>query len=528
MSELAERLRRALDAWSGILGQDGVDERPALRDATFATRARVLAALRPRVCDQVRGCLQIAQLHGVPLYPVSRGRNWGFGSSLPSADAVLLDLSRLDRIVNFDETLQHVTVEPGVSFRQLHAFLRERGSRLMIAPGPGSPDGSVLANALERGHGLGAWRQRFGAICGQEVVLPDGAAVRTGALRFDTPDLRVPYGWPAGPIVDGLFSQSPLGVVTQAMLRLQRQPRLSRAITLSIAQDGKLPALVDALRELIATGFPAGMLTLFNDCKVFALHGQYPWDEAGGQTPLPAGLRQRMQQRIAGGAWAGEVVIASETQKEQAAGMARVRAVLRARVNRLAALPEIVYAMWPVLRHPYRWFTGTWMEQLARLDLAALNDRNLRCAYWRKRPPPPAPAEIDLDRDRCGFVTLLFVTPLHGERIGEVCRQLDQQCLAHGLEPNIGILPVDEGCAYLLVFLIYDRDVAGEDERALACHDALAGIMRRHGLVPARLGVQSMDWMHRDADPGYGTLLGRLRDALDPGAVLAPGRYPPA
>ncbi|MBV8476021.1 MAG: FAD-dependent oxidoreductase, partial [Acidobacteria bacterium] len=122
--------------------------------ATFATWQRVPAILRPANRNQVQECFRIANRFGTPLYPISSGKNWGYGSRVPPADGCsILDLSRLNRIIDFNEDLGSVTVEPGVTQRRLHQFLRERGSLLWMDATGSSPECSLIGNAMERGFG---------------------------------------------------------------------------------------------------------------------------------------------------------------------------------------------------------------------------------------------------------------------------------------------------------------------------------------------------------------------------------------
>jgi len=81
------------------------DALKAAATATFATTAAVGAIIRPGSRDEVQQCVRIANRYGVPLYPISTGKNWGYGSRAPVRDGVILDLGRLNRIVDFDEAM---------------------------------------------------------------------------------------------------------------------------------------------------------------------------------------------------------------------------------------------------------------------------------------------------------------------------------------------------------------------------------------------------------------------------------------
>src|SRR5207244_2148969 len=123
----------------------------AAATATFATTARSPAIIRPASRAEVQEAVRIANRYRTPLYPVSAGKNWGYGSRVPVRDGcVLMELGRMARILDFDEDLAYVTVEPGVTPRQLLAFLREQGSRLRLGLTGSTLDASLIGNVLER------------------------------------------------------------------------------------------------------------------------------------------------------------------------------------------------------------------------------------------------------------------------------------------------------------------------------------------------------------------------------------------
>ena len=129
-------LVEAIASWRQLLGSQHVELRreniAEAEQATFQCERRILALISPGSTAEVRAAVKIATETGVLLYPISRGRNWGLGSKLPSADScVLIDLSRMNRIIAYDEQLSYLTVEPGVTYAQAATYLRERNSEAL-------------------------------------------------------------------------------------------------------------------------------------------------------------------------------------------------------------------------------------------------------------------------------------------------------------------------------------------------------------------------------------------------------------
>jgi 4-cresol dehydrogenase (hydroxylating) len=74
----------------------------------------------------------------------------------------------------------------------------------------------------------------------------------------------------------------------------------------------------------------------------------------------------------------------------------------------------------------------------------------------------------------------------------------------------------------------YDRDVDGEDRRAMDCYLKLRRELAAEGYYSYRLGIADMDTHLDTAGEGYGRLLRTISQALDPNGILAPGRYVPS
>jgi 4-cresol dehydrogenase (hydroxylating) flavoprotein subunit len=518
MDALLDLPLAALHEWQTALGSAHVISDPAaLQDAgtaTFSTRAQVRAILRPASREQVQDCVRIANRHRVPLYPISSGKNWGYGSRAPIRDGVLLDLGRLDRIVDFDEDLAYVTIEPGVTQRQLFTFLRERGSGLWMDATGASPDCSIIGNTMERGFGHTPMGDHCGNVCGFEVVLPTGERGR----------------WGLGPSLDGLFSQSSLGIVTRLSVWLMPAPESFQAFFFTCSDENGLGPIVDALRPLRLNGTLRSVMHIGNDYKVLSGTAQYPWDETGGRVPLDRETMKRLRGKLRIAPWNGSGGLYG-TRAQVREAKSRLRQALRGKVDRLQFVDDRLLRIMRRFAGPFSLTTGWDLKRTLKL-LAPVygllkgqpTDDTLSSAYWRKKTR--VPDRMDPDLDGCGLLWCSPVLPNTGDHARAVTDIATRTLLNHGFEPQMSISLATERSAICVITISYDRSVEGEDDRAAACYRELMDDLLSAGYPPYRLNVTSMGYAR--GDRAYSELLRKLKDAVDPNRVLAPGRYEPA
>ena len=178
-------LQQVLVAWSKVVGQQHV----RCDAQTIATYARTTlprgttpaAVVLPESASQVQQIVRIANQYHIPLYPISRGKNWGYGDACAPTDGqVIVDLGRMNRICEVNTDLAYAVIEPGVTQGQMYQYLTERQIPLILDVTGAGPDASIMGNTLARGFGHTPYGNHFTHIAGMEVVLRDGRIVNTG------------------------------------------------------------------------------------------------------------------------------------------------------------------------------------------------------------------------------------------------------------------------------------------------------------------------------------------------------------
>jgi 4-cresol dehydrogenase (hydroxylating) len=283
----------AVARFEALLGADAVRSAPEdlaefLDPYPFGDPAEFApgAVVSPSSVEEVQAIVRVANELGVPLWPVSRGKNNAYGGASPRlAGAAVVELTRMDRVLEVNEESAYAVVEPGVRFFDLYDHLQSNGYRLWASV-PELGWGSVVGNGLERGLGYTPYGEHGTKHCGYEIVLPNGELLRTGMGAMANSASWHLYQPGFGPSVDGLFQQSNLGIVVKAGVWLMPTPETFMAVDISVPEFDDLEALIDCLRPLRLDGTVQSPAMIGEALGAAAHMGpRSPWYDGDGVAP---------------------------------------------------------------------------------------------------------------------------------------------------------------------------------------------------------------------------------------------------
>lgn len=222
--------RVVIDALEALLGPDAVRTDDEARELTagdlHVVGERPAAVVRPPDAAGVAAAVRAATSCGYAVVARGGGLSYTGGYAASTPRSICFDMRGLDRIVDISATDMTITVEAGVTWRQIDEALRPKGLRLPFI-GTFSGAGATVGGGL--GHGaLFFGSARYGCaadiVLGIDVALADGTMLRTGqgALAVDSKPISRSFG----PDLTGLFTHDGgmFGIKTAASFRLIRTP----------------------------------------------------------------------------------------------------------------------------------------------------------------------------------------------------------------------------------------------------------------------------------------------------------------
>lgn len=501
---------------------------------TYKHEGKVLAIVKPANTAEVQRCMAIANEFHIPMYPVSRGCNWGYGSKAPVKNAcVIIDLSRMDKITHYSEAFGYVTIEPGVTLGGLNRFLRSQKSNLVLSTTGGSVDSSLIGNTMERGIGTGLYAERLGYVCGFEVVLPDGRVIKTGFERYGEDSLTAKtFKWGVGPYLDGIFTQSNLGIVTSLTMWLTTVPEYFHFIHYEVDSADKYYSLIDHLHEMAVSGLVRPTLTMYNNFRVLSTVRQFPATHSAEWAHLPSNERtQKILQYANEGMnvklWTGEICIRGVNKEHAAVQSNAVKDKIASYTDSLSVYEVGKEEMLQRLNGNGSADSDSLQDALKNYligkYLGIPDNVPVSQSYWRK--DFQVPVNMNPDKDKCGMIWMCPTVPFDGANVKKAIDMIEAIIIKYGFEPAISMQCTSERSVHLIASIAWDREVPGEDEKAEQCYDELHIALHSQGYYFYRETTHAMASKIVDQDNTLDDFLKSLKRAVDPNNILAPGRY---
>lgn len=452
------------------------------------------AAITPGSAEEVQKVMKVLNRLRIPVYPISTGKNLGYGSAAPvQRGQIVMDLRRMNRIIEVDPELCTALVEPGVTYQQLYDYLQDNKLALWFScPAPSAIAGP-LGNMVDRGIGYTPYGEHFLFSCGMEVVLANGELLRTGMGSMPRSNTWQVFKWGYGPTLDGIFTQSNYGIVTKMGMWLMPAPPDFRPFCIQYQHEADIVKIVEALRPLrIANVIPNAVViahTLWEaPCTPVS---RIDYFKGEGAIPDEAVERIRKDHNI--GAW------------NVYAG--------------LYGTKETNDASWKIIEAVAAATGGKIIAEEASHGSQALQYR------FDLMKGKPNLGEFGLYNWRGGGGSMWFA-PVSQAKGGETLKQmrLAKSILAKYGFDYVGEFVVGWRDMHHVIDLLYDRSSPEEMKKAYACYDELLNSFAAEGYGVYRASTAFAEKVAATYGPVKRDVEKRLKKALDPNNIIAPGR----
>lgn len=448
-----------------VYSQDMTENDPVIPDAV----------VMPENTEEVLKIVQWANETKIPLTPFVAGANVG-GLSIPHEGGVIVDLKRMNRILEVDEENLYMKVEPGVTFGHVKAKLDRDHPHLRYAYPLSPPFTSVVANALL--DGLTNMSNRHGSMAEwintMEVVLPYGevAVVGGGAVS--------PFWYARVPLPDmaGLFIswQGTTGIITKMSLQLYpKYEHRKRWFVLAYDVDAFFALIrkvvwADLFDDVAGFSWPAAKMMFAGNVKL----SRQP-DEPEFMTFLEMSAPTKKELRFKEGVFGG---IMREFRKQKVG-----------------------------LETPF-----------SVRDLVELQPQYEKLAEF------PTTLDFLLDYGGGGFSWVGSYGPM--SRSEEGTRRCFSVMEKHGFAPLLVTRPMRHGHFQVLRFITpFDKKNSEQVAAVKACVSEVAETLLDVGYVPYKAPKWAAEKILARADPGFVSLLRRIKSAVDPNRIMNPGNW---
>jgi FAD/FMN-containing dehydrogenase len=473
----------------GMVGKENVsDAQPVLlrysKDRSLVPPGMPDYVVWPTSSEQISKVLKWSNKNNVPVVPVSSKEHFN-GGAVPRQGGVMMDLSKMNKILEIDQDLKKIRLEAGVTWGQLTEELAKNGMRLIMPLLPHA-NRSVLTDFLEREvptntvYDYGEPMQAF------EVVWPTGDVFRLGSASVNGyPDSKSRGGNPSGPGMDFYRfvqgAQGTMGVVTWTNLKIMFATKKDKVF---FAPIDDLAYAQEFLYRILPRRVGQEVLLLNRTDLATIVAENWPEDFERLRAALPpwtlilvvSGLLRRPDEKIA-----YEVKLLKEIQRNEFRKLVLDEA--------LPGFPGLGGKMLSLLRNPWPadvpYWKNRWQGASQSLFFIAKPER--------------APRYVDI---------VEAVAPKHGYPVADIGSYV--QPIEH-----------NRACQVEFTFFYDEKDAAARARIAALYRDAARALMNEGALFTRPYGELAPMVYERAAN--YVMALWRMKKVFDPNNIMNPG-----
>lgn len=214
----------------------------------LGTKPDFVGLVRPGSAEELAAAVRFARAQKLAIFRLYNTSNVGARLS-GDGQTLIVDLSRMNRILEVNPTYAYARVEPGVSFAELAAHLVKNNLPLLV-DSERDPHASIAGSIFSKGFGYTPYGDHLLVQCGAEYVLPDGERLRSGMGAMEDNRTWQLYKFALGPYSDGLAVQSDLMIPAQTGLWLMGPAPAFRPFAMDLTDDNALAAAIETIRGL--------------------------------------------------------------------------------------------------------------------------------------------------------------------------------------------------------------------------------------------------------------------------------------
>ena len=476
-----------------IVGKGNVSDTPEdldkyAKDESPVHPVRPRYVVRPGSSDEVQKIVNWANETLTPLVPVSSGPPHFRGDTVPgTGGAVIVDLSRMKRIIRIDTEHRIAMVEPGVTFSELIPELTGEGLRLNMPLLPRTTK-SVVGSLLEREPVIMPqyhWDIADPLAC-TELIYGTGDMFRTGSAAGPGDlqqqwEIGAAQNEAAGPVQADFYrliqgAQGTMGIVTWATVRCERMPSLEEPF---LVGSSNLDHLLEFTRWILRRRLVDDCLLLNNTDLAHMLAREWPQEYESLKNSLPPWI---LFFSISGIKYFPEEEL--NYQKEAVAGIAKsLKIELLKAIGRVSAY-ELIKTLHKPSEEP----------------------------YWKLR-----------DKGSCYDIFFLTVHDKLPELVS-IMNGLAEECGYPASNMGIYIQPVVQGVSCHCEFnLFFEPKNPREEDRIRALSDAAFDVLANRGAFFSRPYGSWADMAYR-RDSVTTISLRKIKDIYDPNKIMNPGK----